>query len=215
MAQPIVFSVGLFALSGAVTNWLAVHMLFEKVPGLYGSGVIPARFEEFKLGIRHLMMEQFFTKENIDRFLSDSSTGAKTINLTPMIDKVDLNPAFNGLIEVLENSSFGGMLAMVGGREAVEPMREPFIEKMKVSVIDITQSDDFHQNLKASLEGDDNLAHMQEKVSNIIEQRLNELTPELVKEIIQDMIRKHLGWLVVWGGVFGGCIGLIAGIMNT
>ena len=25
------------------------HMLFEKVPGLYGSGVIPARFEDFKI----------------------------------------------------------------------------------------------------------------------------------------------------------------------
>lgn len=132
-----------------------------------------------------------------------------------MIEKVDLNPAFNGLVEVIENSSFGSMLAMVGGKEAIEPMREPFIEKMKLSVIDITQSDDFHQNLKASLEGDDNLAHMQEKVSNIIEQRLDELTPELVKEIIQDMIRKHLGWLVVWGGVFGGCIGLIAGVLNA
>ena len=45
--QPIVFTMGLFALSGAITNWLAVHMLFEKVPLLYGSGVIPARFEEF------------------------------------------------------------------------------------------------------------------------------------------------------------------------
>ena len=63
---------GLFALSGAITNWLAIHMLFEKVPLLYGSGVIPARFEEFKLAIRQLMMEQFFTEENIDRFLSDS-----------------------------------------------------------------------------------------------------------------------------------------------
>ena len=28
--------VGLFSLSGALTNWLAVHMLFEKIPGLYG-----------------------------------------------------------------------------------------------------------------------------------------------------------------------------------
>ncbi len=214
-AEPILFSVGLFALSGAVTNWLAVHMLFEKVPGLYGSGVIPARFEDFKLGIRHLMMEQFFTKENIDRFLSDNKSGAPTLNLGPMIDKVDLNPAFNGLIEVIENSSFGGMLAMVGGKEAIEPMRQPFIEKMKISVTEITQSDDFHQNLKSSLEGDDNLAHMQEKVSNIIEQRLEELTPQLVKEIIQEMIRKHLGWLVVWGGVFGGCIGLIAGLVNV
>ena len=40
-------AVGIFALSGAITNWLAIHMLFEKVPLLYGSGVIPAHFEEF------------------------------------------------------------------------------------------------------------------------------------------------------------------------
>ena len=31
---------GVFALSGSVTNWIAVHMLFEKIPFLYGSGVI-------------------------------------------------------------------------------------------------------------------------------------------------------------------------------
>jgi uncharacterized membrane protein YheB (UPF0754 family) len=213
-AQPIVFSIGLFALSGAFTNWLAVHMLFEKVPGLYGSGVIPARFEDFKLGIRQLMMEQFFTKENIDRFLSDDKGGAASIDLTPVIDKVDLNPAFDGLVEVIEQSSFGGMLAMVGGSEALQPMREPFIEKMKTSVNEITQTDDFHRNLRESLEGDTNIAHMQEKVSDIIRQRLDELTPQLVKEIIQDMIRKHLGWLVVWGGVFGGVIGLVAAISD-
>ena len=28
---------GLFALSGAVTNWLAIHMLFERLPVLYVS----------------------------------------------------------------------------------------------------------------------------------------------------------------------------------
>ena len=68
----ILFSIGIFALSGAITNWLAIHMLFEKVPGLYGSGVIPAHFEDFKLGIRNLMMTQFFNEENIDRFLNKS-----------------------------------------------------------------------------------------------------------------------------------------------
>lgn len=210
LAQPLLYTVGIFALSGAITNWLAIHMLFEKVPGLYGSGVIPARFEDFKLGIRQLMMDQFFTKENIDRFLSNERGQAAVIDLMPVIEKVDLNPAFDGLIEVIEKSSFGGMLAMVGGSEALQPMREPFIARMKTAVGEITQTDDFHQNLRESLEGDTNLAHMQDKVSNIIEQRLNELTPQLVKEIIQEMIRKHLGWLVVWGGVFGGLIGLIA-----
>lgn len=214
-SQPILFSIGLFALSGAFTNWLAVHMLFEKVPGLYGSGVIPARFEDFKSGIRHLMMAQFFTKENIDRFLSDDKGGATSIDLTPVIEKVDLNPAFDGLVEVIEKSSFGGMLAMVGGSEALQPMREPFIEKMKTSVAEITQTDSFHQNLRESLEGDSNIAHMQEKVSDIIQQRLDELTPQLVKDIIQDMIRKHLGWLVVWGGIFGGVIGFIAAVSQA
>ena len=43
-----IFMAGLFALSGGITNWIAIHMLFEKIPFFYGSGVIPERFEEFK-----------------------------------------------------------------------------------------------------------------------------------------------------------------------
>jgi uncharacterized membrane protein YheB (UPF0754 family) len=213
--QHVLFTLGLFALSGAVTNWLAIHMLFEKVPLLYGSGVIPARFEEFKIAIRQLMMEQFFTEENIDRFLSDSSGKASPLNLTPVIDKVDLSPAFDSLITVIENSSFGGMLAMVGGSEALQPMRESFIEKMKISIQDIAQSEQFNTLLREELEQPNIISGMRDKVSDIIEKRLNELTPQLVKEIVQTMIKKHLGWLVVWGGIFGGIIGIVAALSNN
>jgi uncharacterized membrane protein YheB (UPF0754 family) len=128
---------------------------------------------------------------------------------------VDLSPAFDDLITVIEQSSFGGMLAMVGGSEALQPMREPFIEKMKASVGNISQSEEFNQILREELEQPNVMAGMREKVSDIIEKRLNELTPQLVKEIIQAMIRKHLGWLVVWGGVFGGVIGFIAAITGS
>ncbi|MCJ8293722.1 MAG: DUF445 domain-containing protein [Colwellia sp.] len=213
--QHLLFTLGLFALSGAVTNWLAVHMLFEKVPLLYGSGVIPARFEEFKVAIRQLMMEEFFTEQNIDRFLSDSSGKASTINLSPVIDKVDLSPAFKSLVEVIEQSSFGPMLAMVGGSEAIQPMKEPFIEKMKIAMQDITQSEQFNTLLREELEQPDIISGMRDKVSDIIEKRLEELTPQLVKEIIQKMIKKHLGWLVVWGGIFGGIIGVFAALSNS
>ncbi|NTS75721.1 DUF445 domain-containing protein [Catenovulum sp. SM1970] len=206
----VIFSMGIFALSGAVTNWLAVHMLFEKVPGLYGSGVIPARFEEFKAGIRHLMMSQFFTVENIDRFLSDQKGQASHFDLTPIIGKVDLSPAFDSLVKTIEESSFGSMLSMFGGVEAIEPLRQPFIEKMQNSLIEISTSDKFSELLREELEQPDVVSGMQEKVADIITKRLDELTPELVKDIIQDMIRTHLGWLVVWGGVFGGLIGLLA-----
>ncbi|OBT11092.1 DUF445 domain-containing protein [Shewanella sp. UCD-FRSSP16_17] len=212
-ALPIVFTIGLFALSGAITNWLAVHMLFEKVPGLYGSGVIPSRFEEFKAGIKHLMMSQFFTQENIDRLLTENSASA--IDLTPVIDKVDLEPSFDALVNTVENSSFGGMLSMFGGTEALIPLKEPFIEKMKASLTELTQSEEFNQILVNELEQPNVMADLQAKVSNIVDQRLDELTPTMVKDIVQEMIRKHLGWLVVWGGVFGGVIGAIAAVLQA
>ncbi|ASG08886.1 DUF445 domain-containing protein [Vibrio anguillarum] len=201
---------GLFAFSGAITNWLAIHMLFEKVPGLYGSGVIPARFEEFKTAIKSLMMEQFFTQSNIDRFLSKEMTGSKTLDLEPVIAKVDFNPTFDSLVEVIANSPFGGMLAMFGGTDALQPLKQPFVEKMQQSMIDISQSDSVKQALKEQLEAPEMIEEITANIENIIDQRLNELTPKLVKEMVQKMIKQHLGWLVVWGGVFGGLIGVVS-----
>ncbi|MBB1273998.1 MULTISPECIES: DUF445 family protein [Psychromonas] len=209
----ILIMVGLFALSGALTNWLAVFMLFEKVPFLYGSGVVPAHFEEFKSGIRNLMMTQFFTAENVDRFLSAGSFSPAQLNLQPVIEKVDLNPTYDGLIKVIMNSSFGAMLDMFGGEDALTPLREPFIKHMKTSIIDLTKDDAFIELLKSEIEQPDMMQDILAKIEKIIEQRLNELTPQLVKEIIQAMIKKHLGWLVVWGGVFGGLIGLVSALI--
>lgn len=202
--------VGLFALSGALTNWLAVFMLFEKIPFLYGSGVVPAHFEEFKSGIRNLMMQQFFTAENVDRFLSTGSFSPAQLNLQPVIEKTDLNPTYDGLVQVIMNSSFGGMLGMFGGEQALTPLREPFIEHMKSSIIELTQNEAFIELLKTEIEQPDMMSDILAKIEQIIEQRLDELTPLLVKEIIQTMIKEHLGWLVVWGGVLGGLIGLVS-----
>ncbi|WP_367990364.1 DUF445 domain-containing protein [Vibrio sp. NTOU-M3] len=206
----IAFYAGLFAFSGAITNWLAIHMLFEKVPGLYGSGVIPARFEDFKLAIKTLMMEQFFTRENIDKFLNKEMAGTPTLNLEPVIENIDFNPTFDSLVEVIANSSFGGMLAMFGGTEALLPLKEPFVEKMQQSVVEISRSDSVKNALKDQLEAPAMMDEIKQNIENIIDQRLNELTPQLVKEMVQKMIKEHLGWLVVWGGVFGGLIGVIS-----
>jgi uncharacterized membrane protein YheB (UPF0754 family) len=210
----IVKTVGLFAVSGAITNWLAVHMLFEKVPGLYGSGVIPQRFEDFKSGIRTLVMEQFFSEDNIQRFLADSNQPIQ-VDFAPIIKKVDLAPTFDSLIEVIKASSFGQMLGMFGGVEALEPMRQPFMEKMETALANITQDPKFSLLLQEELTQPNVHQDLHVKINQIVEQRLDELTPNMVKDIIQSMIREHLGWLVVWGGVFGGLIGLLAALFNV
>ena len=207
------YFIGVFAFSGALTNWLAVYMLFEKVPGLYGSGVIPERFQEFKLGIKAMMMEQFFSAQNIAKFMQ-SEVDHVELALEPIIEKVDFTATFDGLIEVIEKSSFGAMLEMVGGTKVIEPMREPFVEKIKCSIIELTQSEQFKRLVAQELGPDAKVDMMVDKVESIVEQRLLELTPELVKEIVQKMIKEHLGWLVVWGGVFGGVIGGCASLVG-
>lgn len=201
---------GLFALSGALTNQLAIHMLFEKVPLLYGSGIIPTQFESFKASIKKLMMDQFFTKEQLQNFFTKEE---KKLDLTPIIEETDFSPAYDALTKTVMESSFGGMLGMFGGESALEGLREPFSEKMKSAVIKIVASDEFNKTLQVHLSDSSLSDDLIGSVESIIDDRLNELTPQMVKEIVQNLIKEHLSWLVVWGGVFGGLIGLISSFL--
>jgi uncharacterized membrane protein YheB (UPF0754 family) len=209
-----IFMIGLFALSGAVTNTLAIHMLFEKVPFLYGSGVIESKFSQFKLSIHNLLMNQFFTRENLTRFFQDEVNSAKkNVDFEKILNKTDFSPAYESLKESVMQSSFGGMLGMFGGEAALEPLRDPFTKKLQASIITISQSDAFQEVLSEALKSEDLSEDIYSKLSKIVNVRLEELTPAMVKEIVQDMIKEHLGWLVIWGAVFGGLIGLVSALI--
>ena len=188
--------VGVFALSGSITNWLAIHMLFDKIPFLYGSGVILNRFDDIKLGIKNLILKELFSAEQIDKFILDNKEKASG----SIIEKIDFDRVFVGLVESIEGSQLGGMLAMIGGRKALEPLKEPFVKKLKVII------EDFIKNNSGNNNSTDELLL---KIEKILDSRLGDLSPNDVKIIIQKMIREHLGWLIVWGGFFGGLLGLI------
>ena len=198
---------GLFALSGSLTNQLAIHMLFEKVPLLYGSGVIPLRFEAFKESIKNLMMQEFFTKEQIETFFAKEE---KKIDLAPVVEETNFSPAFDALSKTVMESSFGGMLGMFGGAAVLENLRHPFTIKMKSAVIQIVESEEFNQTLQKHLQTSSLSDDMFASIEDIIDTRLDKLTPLMVKEMVYKLINEHLSWLVVWGGVFGGAIGLLS-----
>lgn len=204
-------AIGFFAFSGAITNWLAIYMLFEKVPFLYGSGIIPARFEEFKASIKALMMEQFFTVANIEQFIEkEEQQGAKVLNLEPLLDAVDYERIYQALVASIMNSSFGGMLMMMGGEEALLPLKQSFVDKMRATLQDMVNSERFGLALQQGLNAHKIGEQLTGKIEAVIDKRLSELTPQLVKEMVQAIIKQHLGWLVVWGGVFGGVLGALS-----
>ncbi|GAB6139549.1 hypothetical protein JCM14076_02780 [Methylosoma difficile] len=209
--QPeLIKSIGYFALSGAITNWLAIYMLFEKVPFLYGSGVIPNRFQEFKASIKHLMMDQFFTAQQIEQFIeTEEQQGGNRLNLEPLLNAVNYDKIYEGLVSSIMASSFGGMLMMMGGEEALLPLKEPFTEKMRVTLADIADSEGFKSALKQGLDAHKISFDLVDKIEAVIDRRLAELTPQMVKEMVELIIQEHLGWLVVWGGIFGGLMGAL------
>ncbi|WGS86646.1 MULTISPECIES: DUF445 domain-containing protein [Methylomonas] len=205
-------AIGFFAFSGAITNWLAIHMLFEKVPFLYGSGIIPARFQEFKASIKALMMEQFFTVANIEQFIErEEAQGGRVLNLEPLLNAVDYDKVYEGLVASIMNSSFGGMLLMMGGEEALQPLKQPFTDKMRLTLEEMAESDRFKQALRQGLNAHRIGEDLTGKIEAVIDNRLAELTPKMVKDMVQGIIKRHLGWLVVWGGVFGGVLGAVFG----
>ena len=196
---PFIIITGVFALSGSITNWLAIHMLFEKIPFLYGSGVILDKFEDIKLGIKNLILQELFTETQINNFLLDNKVSASET----IINKIDFDKVFLGLVEAIEGSQLGGMLAMVGGRKALDPLKDPFTKKLKIIIEDFVTENTSNEN------SSETTASLLLKIENILDTRLADLSPEDIKIIIQKMIKEHLGWLVVWGGFFGGFLGLV------
>ncbi|MAG57184.1 MAG: DUF445 domain-containing protein [Planctomycetes bacterium] len=214
----MVLLTGMFALSGAITNWLAIYMLFERVPGLYGSGVIPTRFEEFKAAIHGLIMGQFFTADTVERLLSGRGDNGGPgllgqIDTSAVKDAIDYDVVFEKISSAVLASSFGSMLNMFGGAKMLEGLRDPVQRTLGDVVEDVLNSPDFSAALASGIAG--GAQDIVEKVDHIVQARLDELTPDDVKRIVQEMIREHLGWLVVWGGVFGAVIGLITSLLQA
>lgn len=196
----LLLMIGLFSLSGGITNWIAIHMLFEKVPFVYGSGIIPKNFLIFKQAIKDLVIKEFFSRNNVEVFTSKISEEA----IISISKNINYNNIFEGLTESIESSQLGGMLSMVGGKKALEPLRKPIIIKLETLFKSIIEKE------KNSNFGDEIVDNVYVRIEKLIDDRLNELSPQDVKKIIQNLIDKHLGWLVIWGGVFGGFIGIIS-----
>ena len=234
-AQAWILTAGLFAFSGGITNWLAVKMLFDRIPGLIGSGVIPARFREIRRKIMDLILEHFFDEEYLRRFFAEnqqdidwsryikssgeSSGGGKS----PVASFVEqqwekltgaevIQPMIDEQIDRLSESSVGGFLMIVGldnVRPAVNRFVSAFVASMQDKVLAATEKVSASE-LQIEIDAERVVEDIRTQVEPLLEKKLQELHADDVKRMMEDVIRSHLGWLIVWGNVFGGALGILA-----
>ena len=200
----------LFALSGALTNEIAIFMLFNRVPYLYGSGVIEKNFEKFKASIKAMIMEQFFSKERLSKFLE---LELESLDLASLVDDIDFSPAFDSLKESIMESKFGNIISMFGGESSLESLKVTFNKKLNSSIKSIISSEAFQRQLK-SMAKQQKSELLLAKIDTIIDERLNELSPKDVNALIKNLIREHLDWLIVWGAIFGALFGFVSTLFS-
>ena len=70
------------------------------------------RFEDFKLGIKNLIIEEFFKKNSFENLFKDD-----LIDKNKILEEINYDKIFDKFIESIEESSLGSMLKMVGGKK--------------------------------------------------------------------------------------------------
>ena len=205
-----VLAAGLFGFAGGMTNWLAVKMLFDRVPLLYGSGVIPMRFREIRQTVKDAIMRYFFDEEYLERFLGErvgelaggEELGAK---VEAVLESAEVDAIIDAKLEEMAASPQGTMIKMVG-IQTVKPLVKQFIIGVGTEMVPLLAGEVARPELEVGA--------LRSKVDGLLQTKLEELTPERVKEMMEEVIREHLGWLIVWGNVFGGTIGLVSKAMG-
>lgn len=207
-----ILALGLFGFAGGVTNWLAVKMLFDKIPGLIGSGVIPRQFIVIRETVKNTIMKTFFDEKYLGDYIqSRSKTLLASLDLVgrikTLVSKPDFDATLTTALEEMSTKPEGVMIntfaPMFGGVPGLVPMLKPMIvgfsEKMATKLTDGFDISEFVT-----------VERVRTEIDELMTEKLRLLTPELVKELMEEVIREHLGWLIVWGNVFGGLIGVVS-----
>jgi len=207
--EKYILAFGLFGFSGGFTNWIAVTMLFVRVPGLIGSGVIPVRYVQIRETVKDVIMDTFFDPEFLNSFLGGKleQYGA---NIKPeehvqgMLESDEFSKKIDDNLNTLgDRPEFASVIAMGIQPEQLKPMIVPFISGFATELAPLLKAKMTDPKVVVNIED------VRTQIEVYMSVRMETLTERKVTRLLSFVIRDHLGWLIVWGCVFGSILGVI------
>lgn len=136
LGTKLVRAAGLFGFSGGVTNWLAIKMLFDHVPGLVGSGVVTRQFKVIRQTVMETVLDTFFDAEYLGDYVVDKAGAfAKSNFLSDKIKLILQDPGVEAAVDK-ELAAMGmrpeGMMLMMMGitTASLKPMIMPMVSDL-------------------------------------------------------------------------------------
>jgi len=198
---------GLFGFSGGMTNWLAIRMMFDKIPFLIGSGILLKHFIEIRENVKKTTMETYFDAGHITSYVQQKTEMIlSALQLEESIRDIIRSPEVQQLIEDKIDDMYetpeGMVLGMMVNKTKMKGSIMPSIENIGGDIVPLVS-----QMIRSSEHlTEDNL---REKIDEMITSKLVEMSPDIVIGVVKDMVETELGWVIIWGNIFGGLLGII------
>jgi uncharacterized membrane protein YheB (UPF0754 family) len=189
---------GIFALVGALTNWLALRFLF--------SNLMLHQVETFKATIKVMIMREFFSLETVEKMVT-SRGGELLYDFSHIDECLDYDALFEATIEAILESQIGSMIKLVRQQGRLDSLRPIFKKKMKKIILEYSHSKKFKKSIIESTDSKAIAKMLIVKIGQVIDIHLEELTTDKLKNLINENLSKSQGWLVVLAGFMGGIMG--------
>lgn len=203
----LVRAFGLFGFSGGMTNWLAIRMMFDKIPFLIGSGILLKHFIEIRENVKKTTMETYFDAGHITSYVQQKTEMIlSALQLEESIRDIIRSPEVQQLIEDKIDDMYetpeGMVLGMMVNKEKMKTSIMPSIENIGGDIVPLVS-----QMIRSSEHLTEE--NLREKIDEMITSKLVEMSPEFVIGVVKDMVETELGWVIIWGNIFGGMLGII------
>ncbi|XP_070575839.1 uncharacterized protein [Ptychodera flava] len=180
-------AIGIFGFSGGAANWVAIKLVFYRIPGLIGSGVIPRHYMEIKQRIKSMVIEIFFEQEFLSRYLAEKGDAfLSAINLEDQMKETTESGHMDVLIDkqikMMVTEPEGAMFKMVGMDST---KLKSFVKSLICSI-----SNQITHRLLVSFKNSTHFTaeHIRHEVEAMIVTRMENITAKQVIKIVEELV---------------------------